>query len=421
MDIKIMKSADGGRVSAIASKSQAHRLLIGAALAFGPTHLVCGETSDDINATVRCLTALGAHITTNGSAFDITPIPRPVPTGHTLDCGESGSTLRFMLPVACALGSGATFLMSGRLPTRPLSPLYEELTGHGCALSMKGKSPLYTGGQLSGGRFLIPGNISSQFISGLLLALPLAREDSLIDIGGIVESRPYIDMTLSALKIFGVTVKANVHSFTVPGRQSFTSPGECVVEGDWSNAAFWLALGAVGPKSITVTGLDVSSPQGDKAILEFLKRFGASVEASGDTVTVSRGDLNGIDINAGDTPDLVPILAAVAAVSAGQTVISKADRLRIKESDRLKTVTETLSTLGADIAETEDGLIINGKPQLHGGVVSSHGDHRIAMMTAVISTACSEPVTIQDAHAVNKSYPGFFEDFSGLGGAVQAL
>ena len=408
-------------LGAIASKSQAHRLLISASLASGPTHLVCSETSDDIDATVRCLTALGAHIKTDGGAFDITPISRPVLSGQTLDCGESGSTLRFMLPVACALGAGATFLMSGRLPSRPLSPLYEELAGHGCALSMTGKSPLYTGGQLSGGRFLIPGNISSQFISGLLLALPMAQEDSLIDIGGIVESRPYIDMTLAALKVFGITVKTNAQSFTVPGNQHYTTPGSCTVEGDWSNAAFWLALGAVGPDSITVTNLDTSSPQGDKAILSFLTRFGANVEISGNTVTVSRRNLSGIDINAGDTPDLVPILAAVAAVSEGRTVISNANRLRIKESDRLKTVTETLKTLGADISEKEDGLIINGKPALKGGIVSSHGDHRIAMMSAVISTACREPVTIKNAQAVSKSYPAFFEDFNALGGEYGAL
>ena len=421
MNIKITKPASGGTIGAIASKSQAHRLLIGSALASSPTRLICSETSEDIDATTRCLTALGAQISYNGSAFEVTPIPRPVTGEHALDCGESGSTLRFMLPVACALGAGATFHMHGRLPSRPLSPLYEELAGHGCALSMKGKTPLYTGGQLSGGRYLIPGNISSQFISGLLLALPILSEDSLIEIGGVIESKPYIDMTLSVLKTFNINIKSNAHSFTVPGCQHFISPGTHRVEGDWSNAAFWLAYGAIGSEPVTVTDLDPNSPQGDKTILEFLKRFGAQIDMRGDTVTVSPGKLQGINIDAGDTPDLVPVLAAVATVSEGRTVISNANRLRIKESDRLKTVTEMLSALGADISETEDGLIIDGKAQLHGGVVSACGDHRIAMTATVISTACRETVTIQEAQAVRKSYPGFFSDFAAMGGSFEEL
>ena len=421
MDITITRPAQGGTIRAIASKSQAHRLLIGAALAHNPTRIRCAETSDDIDATVRCLAALGAEIEYDGSVFDIAPIPRPVLGERKLDCGESGSTLRFMLPVACALGAGATFHMGGRLPSRPLSPLYEELNGHGCALSAAGKSPLYTGGHLTGGRYLIPGKISSQYISGLLLALPLLEEDSLIEVGGKVESRPYIDMTLAVLKTFGIGIKTNTHSFTVPGNQRYTTPGTLTVEGDWSNAAFWLALGAVGEEGIAVTGLDASSPQGDKAILTLLERFGARVTADGGTVTVSRGDLHGIDIDAGDTPDLVPVLAAVAAVSAGRTVISNAGRLRLKESDRLATVAGTLTALGADITETDDGLVIDGKPMLQGGIVRSYGDHRIAMTAAVVSTACSKPVTIQQAETVAKSYPGFFEDLTVLSGAFEEV
>jgi 3-phosphoshikimate 1-carboxyvinyltransferase len=421
MDIKITRPARGGTIRAIASKSQAHRLLIGAALADGPSRVGCAETSDDIDATVRCLDALGAKVKYDGCGVDILPIPRPVPGERVLDCGESGSTLRFMLPVACALGAGATFHMGGRLPSRPLSPLYEELSGHGCALSMAGKSPLYTGGQLTGGRYRIPGNVSSQFISGLLLALPLLEADSLIEVGGAVESRPYVDITLAALKTFGIGVRTNAHSFTVPGNQRFKVSRALAVEGDWSNAAFWLSHGAVGDGSITVAGLDPSSPQGDKAIMTFLERFGARVSVDGGTVTVSRGDLYGIDIDAGDTPDLVPVLAAVAAVSRGRTVISNAGRLRLKESDRLKAITETLSALGADITQTDDGFIIDGRPRLRGGVVSSHGDHRIAMTAAVVSTACLEAVTIKGAEAVGKSYPGFFTDFAALGGAVEEV
>jgi 3-phosphoshikimate 1-carboxyvinyltransferase len=202
------------------------------------------------------------------------------------------------------------------------------------------------------------------------------------------------------------------------GQSAFKVSRALAVEGDWSNAAFWLSHGAVGDGSITVAGLDPSSPQGDKAIMTFLERFGARVSVDGGTVTVSRGDLYGMDIDAGDTPDLGPVLAAVAAVSRGRTVISNAGRLRLKESDRLKAITETLSALGADITQTDDGFIIDGRPRLRGGVVSSHGDHRIAMTAAVVSTACLEAVTIKGAEAGGKSYPGFFTDLAALGGAV---
>jgi 3-phosphoshikimate 1-carboxyvinyltransferase len=311
------------------------------------------------------------------------------------------------------------FQMGGRLPSRPLSPLYEELISHGCALSAQGMNPLHTSGHLVGGKFSIPGNISSQYISGLMFALPLLSEDSQIKILGDIESEPYIDMTIAALKEFGVIVKPGVHCFRIKGNQGYTAKQIVNVEGDWSNAAFWLCAGAIGTHSITLTNLVLDSLQGDKAVLAILERFGAHIVYDTDSVTISRGNLKGIEIDAGDTPDLVPALAVVAAVSDGKTVIYNAERLRIKESDRLKTVSEILRTLGADITETPDGLVINGKNHLTGGTVSSHGDHRIAMMSAIVSTVCSDTVTIVDAEAVNKSYPGFFRDFAALGGTME--
>lgn len=421
MIVRINKPNLGGSVAAIASKSRAHRLLICAALSGNETRIICSETSADIDATVRCLNALGAEITYTSGAFTVKPVTLPISGVRLLDCGESGSTLRFLLPVACALGACASFQMGGRLPSRPLSPLYEELDLHGCVLSPQGISPLNVSGQLQGGLFKIAGNVSSQFISGLLFALPLVREDSRIELLGAVESKPYIDMTLSALDEFGIVIRQEMNVFQISGNQRYTAKQSVSVEGDWSNAAFWLCAGALGGKSITVTNLNLQSLQGDKNVLSILERFGARLMYGKDSVTVSRGKLRGIDIDAGDTPDLVPVLAAVASVAEGKTMIYNAGRLRIKESDRLKSVTETLGLLGADIAETKDGLVINGKNELMGGTVNAHGDHRIAMTAAIVSAVCSNAVTIQEAEAVNKSYPGFFKDFSALGGTHEEV
>lgn len=420
MTITITKPPFSGQVPAIPSKSHVHRLLIAAALSQSPTTIACGETSDDIDATVHCLRALGAAVNYDGGVFTVSPIPRPVTGQHRLDCGESGSTLRFMLPVGCALGAAASYCMSGRLPARPLSPLYEELTSHGCALSAQGQNPLNAGGKLKPGRFVIPGDISSQFISGLLLALPILEDDSIIKITGTLESKPYIDLTLSVLTAFGIDVSCGTDNYRIRGRQRFASPGSVAAEGDWSGAAAWLCLGALTPGGITVTGLDTGSPQGDKAILDILRRFGAQVDVVDNKVTVTRGLLAGTVVDAADTPDLVPVLTAVAAAAEGQTVIRGAGRLRIKESDRLKTVTAGLSALGADIVETRDGLVISGKERLKGGAVAAAGDHRLVMMAAVAAAACDEPVIIRGAEAVSKSYPRFFKDYAALGGLTAA-
>lgn len=441
MNIKITPSALGGTVAAVPSKSMAHRLLISAALSDRPTMVRCGGTSDDIDATVRCLTALGASINASDGLYSVTPIPRPVAGSQTLEVGESGSTLRFMLPVAGALGAEASFALKGRLPSRPLSPLYEELVAHGCAISPQGSNPLQIQGQLTGGTFSIRGDVSSQFVSGLLFALPLLPGGGEIRITGTLESKPYVNMTIAALAEFGIAVsEANAHSsYMIPSGQAYTSPGTVNVEGDWSNAAFWLCAGALataqcagaiataqctgalGSETITVTNLNASSLQGDKGILALLERFGAHVSRGDNSVTVSPGTLHGINIDSGDIPDLVPVLAAVAAVAAGETVITNAGRLRLKESNRLKTVTGMLRTLGADIAETADGLVIRGRPQLDGGTVDACGDHRIAMTAAVAALACRSAVTIRNAEAVNKSYPGFFKDFAALGGAAEEV
>ncbi len=420
MNITVVKPPYGGTISAIASKSHAHRALIAAALADAETVIACGEINEDIQATVRCLQALGAKIRYDGAAFAVSPIPMPVKKDKcALDCGESGSTLRFMLPVACTLGARASFIMRARLPRRPLSPLYEELAAHGCALSPQGTSPLDVTGQLTGGAYTIAGNVSSQYITGLLLALPLLKEDSRIDVTGRLESRPYVDITLKTLSDFGIEITQHGDSFLIPGGQRYGSPGKLTVEGDWSNAACWLALGAIGPQPVTVNGLDPESPQGDKAFMEFLARFGAKIETGATGITASGGNLRGINADVRLCPDLTPMIAAVALKADGRTRIQNAGRLRLKECDRLRAITDTLRAFGARITETPDGLTIDGGTPLHGGRVSSEDDHRIVMMAAVASALCKGPASIERADAVNKSYPRFFDDFQTLGGEVR--
>ena len=422
MKITIAQPPRGGQIAAIPSKSHAHRALIAAALADTASEIACAETNEDILATVRCLQALGARITYTSGVFTVQPITQPVSSDPcTLDCGESGSTLRFMLPVVCALGANAAFVMGGRLPQRPLSPLYEELTAHGCALSPQGSQPLTASGKLTGGVYTIAGNISSQFVTGLLLALPLLEEDSRVDVVGTLESRPYVDITLQTLREFGIAVREDTASFHIKGKQRFHPLAQLVVEGDWSNAACWLALGAISDQSVTVSGLNPQSPQGDKVFVDLLRRFGAQIVAQGDAITVSGGALEGIDADVRLCPDIVPMIAAVALAANGQTRILNAARLRLKECDRLHAITTTLRSLGAQIEETPDGLLINGKHPLHGGSISSENDHRIVMMAAIVSAICQGQVTITQAEAVNKSYPRFFADLQALGGLPQEV
>jgi 3-phosphoshikimate 1-carboxyvinyltransferase len=421
-NLKISPAGLNGVVRAIPSKSQAHRALICAALADKPTIIECEGGSDDITATAECLSALGAKIEREAGVYTVYPLNRTENGGiASLPCGESGSTFRFMLPIAGALGRKASFILKGRLPERPLSPLYEELVRHGAKLPPQGTVPFNTEGQLTPGRYSLDAGVSSQFISGLLFALPLLNGSSELQLTGQAESFPYIELTLAMLDMFGVHTEYKDNVFFIPGGQVFRSPGKLLVEGDWSNAAFWLAAGAIGAGSITCANLNLQSSQGDRAILDILTKFGARVKTNGSAVTVSGGKLRGIEIDARDIPDLVPILAVVAATAEGNTVIRNAGRLRIKESDRLAAVSAVLRGLGADADETEDGLVIHGGMALKGGQVSSCGDHRIAMSAAIAATRCEQPVVIQGAQAVNKSYPGFFDDLRSLGGSVQEL
>ena len=425
LDVKISPRKLNGVVRAIPSKSQAHRALICSALADKPTIIECEACSDDITATADCLSALGAKIEREAGVYVVHPLKRDAKNhSATLACGESGSTFRFMLPIVGALGRKASFDLKGRLPKRPLSPLYEELVRHGAELSPQGAVPFCASGRIAPGRYSLDAGVSSQFISGLLFALPLLDGDSELQLTGQAESFPYIELTLAMLEIFGIKIDFKDNVFSIPGRQTYRSSVNARVEGDWSNAAFWLSAGAITEEgSITCTGLNFQSRQGDRAILDILTRFGAQIKIieSDSMVTVSGGKLRGIEIDAKDIPDLVPILAVVGSRAEGTTVIRNAQRLRTKESDRLAAVSAVLRALGADADETEDGLVIHGGKAFKSAQVSSRGDHRIAMSSAIAATVCEGPVVIQGAQAVNKSYPGFFDDLRSLGPLVETL
>ncbi len=399
MTAVIHPSALAGTIPAIASKSQAHRMLICAALADRPTRIACPTLSADITATADCLRALGADITYEDGVFSVRPIGT-VPAHPLLDCGESGSTLRFLLPVVCALGAEATIKMHGRLPQRPLSPLWEELERHGAEPSRPTDDTIAVAGTLSAGDYTIAANVSSQFISGLLFALPLLGSDSTIALTGKLESASYLTMTVKALALFGVDCPLHEDTFAVPGGRALASPGDAWVEGDWSNAAFWVAADHICGGTLTVTGLDPDSPQGDRAVVELASRI-----AAGSAV-----------IDCQDVPDLVPVLSVLAAVSPGVTRFENAGRLRIKESDRLATTAGLIRALGGNVEELPEGLVVTGKERLAGGEVDSANDHRIAMSAAVAALKSDGPVILHGAQAVNKSYPAFWADYNALGG-----
>ncbi len=407
--------APGPRAGVIqipASKSQAHRMLICAALSREPSRLILDGFSADIEATMQCLEALGARCEETANGLSVTPVG-VCPAQARLDVGESGSTLRFLLPVLGALGVQAEIRMHGRLPERPLSPLWEVLEAHGMRLQQDG-TILHTDGQLIAGDYSLPGNVSSQFISGLLFALPLLGGNSTLTVTGALQSARYVSMTEQALAEAGILTKKDGPVWQIGGGQRYASPAVQTVEGDWSNAAFFLCMGALSATGVTVTGLNSTSLQADRAITEILVRFGAELTVSEDAVTVRRGVLHGITLDAGPIPDLVPVVSCLAALCDGETRVENAARLRLKESDRLQTTAALLSALGGSVRELPDGLIISGRGRLSGGTADACGDHRIAMSAAMAACGCEGPVTVSGSECVAKSYPAFWEDFASL-------
>ncbi len=418
MKVRVRPGHLQGSLPAIPSKSVAHRLLIAAALADAPTRIGCAGTSQDIEATARCLQALSADIEQTESGFEVRP--RAVTQNGHLHCGESGSTWRFLLPVACALGADSTFHLEGRLPERPMDALYRALEQQGIRFSGKGTNAVRAMGLLQGGAFALPGDVSSQFISGLLLAAPLTGEACLIEIKGPLASRPYVDITLQALQLFGISAHWQGNNLLVPGGQSYESPGPLTVEGDWSNAALLLCGAAAGQGQLTLTGLNADSAQGDKVIVDILRQFGARVEQQADRVTATGGPLTAAAVDITHCPDLAPAIALLAAAARGESAIRGISRLRIKESDRAQSIAQTLNHLGGNARIVDDSLLITGGA-IAGGEASGWGDHRIAMLAALLSGQAAGDIEITGAEAVDKSYPRFFEDMAALGIDVQHL
>lgn len=421
MKILITPSKLKGCIEAIPSKSHAHRVLIAQKLAKlqgqkKSDSLDIPTFSEDIGATKNCLMQLDEEL-------------------PHLNCNESGSTLRFMLPVAMALKEEAVFMGAGKLPERPISPLKEEMENHGCSFITDGKNPNTDNkyreictikGRLRAGTYTLAGNVSSQFITGLLFALPLLNEDSELRLTTKLESAGYVDLTLDVLRSFSITINQKLTDegfiiYEIPGRQRYLEPDGLAIQGDWSNAGFWLACGALGG-DITMTGLDMTSSQRDKEIVSILEHMGADITVESDGSIRCRGtELKGYEVSVAQIPDIVPVLAAVMSQASGNSTITNAERLKIKESDRLETVHDFLSRLGADITYAGAGLSLSGRQLLEGGEISSYNDHRIAMAAAVASCGCSQPVIINGAEAVRKSYPDFFCDFAALGGNVKEI
>ncbi|NLF37412.1 MAG: 3-phosphoshikimate 1-carboxyvinyltransferase [Clostridiaceae bacterium] len=420
MNISLTINNPTGEINAIASKSYAHRHLICSALSDKPNYLKINQSSQDIEATINCLNALGATIVKNDNGIAISPISKIIKNA-CLDCNESGSTFRFMLPISCALNSESVFQMKPGLARRPITNLYLQLKSKGCILSEEGSVPFYANGQLQGGDFSLPGNISSQFITGLLMALPLLNLKSTITLTSDLESSGYVDITIDVLKNYGVNIEKKFNKFIIPENQKYISPGNADIEKDWSNAAFFLCAGALTDKGITVTGLNRNSHQKDMYILNVLKDIGADISFSENKITVKKNKLNSFELDAKEIPDIIPVLSLVASLSKGTSRIYNAKRLRIKESDRLSSIYDMLKKIGAQIEQDDDTLLITGKPMLKGGIVDSFNDHRIAMTAAIASISCENPVIIKDAQAINKSYPSFLDDFIKIGGKVETV
>lgn len=436
MKVTVKINGAAGVNYAVDSKSDAHRALICAALCHGETTVTVAQINNDIEATARCLSALGAVVqrTRNGYFIKGRAIG-----GGVLDCGESGSTARFLIPVSAALGRETTFVGFGKLPERPMLPLTACLRDKGCEINGD-YLPIRVSGACAGGRYVVPGNVSSQFISGLLMALPLTGEKCEILTSTPLQSELYADMTVATLSRFGVRwekltpensfgyyggyklitePKGNVCSVGCSENgDTYTTDGVYTVEGDWSGAAFFVALAALSGE-ITVYGLDESSLQPDKAMIGVLRSFGAYAEFTDGALKVKMGEAKPFSVDVSQFPDIFPILAVLACGAKGESLLYNAARLRIKESDRIETTAALIRSLGGRVEIFDDGMRIFGTGTLEGGEVDGSKDHRIVMSAAVAASICKNEVIIKGAEAVEKSYPTFFDALEKVGGIVR--
>lgn len=396
--VEIKNSILNGNVTIPPSKSAAHRALICSYLAGGGSVSPIID-SNDMRATVGVIDALKNN-------------------EDVMNCIESGSTLRFMIPVVASLGRRATFIGEGRLPERPIGEYLDILPKHNVKVDSNGYLPMTIDGQLRNGSYEVNGDVSSQYITGLLLALANVEGDSAVILKTPLQSKPYVDMTVKVMADFGVNITETDFGYLIHGGQEFKKQ-DYIVEGDWSQSAFFLVAGAIGG-DVKVSGLDMNSTQGDKAIVDVLKSFGADVEVGKDYVISRKSKLTGTTVDATDIPDLVPIIAVLGAFSNGKTTIKGAERLRFKESDRIESVVNNLRLMGVDVTETKDGMIINGSKPL-GADLKGYNDHRIVMAFSVAGLFCDGDVRIDDAQSINKSYPTFFDDYNMLGGKANVL
>ena len=397
--VKIQNSILRGEITVPPSKSAAHRALVCSFLA-GGGKVSPIISSNDMQAMQQVIASLKAD-------------------ESIVDCIESGNTLRFMIPVAAALGKSCTFVGRGRLPERPITDYLRLLPEHGVkCTAADGKIPLTIEDKLTPGTFEIAGNISSQYITGLLLALPILDGDSKIVLTTQLQSKPYVDMTIKVMGDFGVTVEEKPYGYFVRGNQKYITR-DYTVESDWSQAAFFLVAGAING-DITLKGLDLNSAQGDKKIVDALKQFGADIEISKNEIRCKKSSLKGIDIDVSDIPDTVPSLAVAAAFAQGTTVIRGGERLRLKESDRIESVVTNLKRMGVNVEEKPDGMVIAGGGA-RGAELLGFNDHRIPMAFSVAALEAQGKTIITDAQSINKTYPTFFDDYNSLGGKADVI
>lgn len=414
MVITVKRKKLGGSVIIPPSKSVAHRALICACLRGKKTTIKCTDRSEDIDATIRCLCSLGYDIVCEGESI-IVGDKRFEVVSPILDCGESGSTYRFMLPFVAALGCGATFIGAGRLGKRPMTELFDVLKDGGVTIEHPEDQtlPCKVSGKCKNGEFAIRGDVSSQYITGLLLSLPLLQGGK-VTIIEKTESKPYIDITLDVMEKFGYSVIDENGKLVYNGYNEKPFD-EYTVEGDWSSSAFFIVGGLIGAKKrLEILGLSERTKQGDRAIVDIATKFGGMIDHDGERLIVYPSMLHGTDVDVSDTPDLAPIIAVLAAASNGTTIISGCARLRAKESDRIESTLSLINTLGGNARADGNTIIVEGKNSLQGGTVNSFNDHRIAMSAAIASLICEDSVTIDGAESVGKSFPSFFEIFESL-------
>lgn len=398
--VKLQNSSLSGTVLLPPSKSVAHRALICSYLAGGGTVSPLVD-SKDMEATIGVINSLK-----KGESV--------------LNCIESGSAVRFLIPVVASLGKSATFIGEGSLIPRTLKEYVELLPKHGVEVESGGGVPFSVSGKLKNGNFEIAGDVSSQYVTGLLLALANLEGDSALVLTTPLQSKPYVDITIGVMKDYGVDVKETDFGYLIKGSQKFNVI-DYTVEGDWSHAAFFLAAGAIGG-NVSLSGLKADSVQGDKRIIDILKRFGAEVTVENNLINCRKSKLNGIEIDASDIPDMVPSLAVIGAFANGKTVIQGAQRLRFKESDRIESVVYNLRAMGVEVEETDDGMIITGCAEnIHGVKMKGFNDHRIVMAFSVAALFAKGESEIDDAESINKSYPSFFEDYNRLGGKADVI